>query len=1213
MHQWNHHPRPACASAVCPTHLSPLSAVVLASLLATSPAWAAQATTTTSLVSIPSTPSVGKSFTLQASVSPSSVAGPVTFREGTTVLGKVNLGSGRANFTVNAYSTVGQHTYTATYNDAGSTTSSYGKKSVSSPLVVYIKNTTTTSLSTTSSGTRPGDAITLTAKVSGGTPTGSVTFLDSGNELKTVPVTNGVAQLAVSFPKAGSHSFAAVYMGDTTTQTSFSSSIAVTQSGTNRDYFVSSAAGSDSNPGTETAPWATLAPVNSTAFATGDVVKFAAGGSWTGTIQAKPGVSYDMYGTASAKPIIRGSVNLATKALSWSVYSGNIYVADVSSVLVNETDPSGQAVTPAVGQLFFNGQRLQRARFPNVGAGVFNLGANRYARQGAQSVMIDQNTKETLTDSRGQTIPGINLDGRTVVPLLEVGANTFPADLQLTSNDLIGAEAYVRSADWYLSHYDVTDYGPQLDQNGQYRPGTDANGKPTAQGEFLSITRRSSLVSGDIPWAFGVWPRAGFWLENKLWMLDQPGEWVFDGQTKKLYVWMPDGSSPQDQSLQASVWAHGVVATTGGAVQLKNLQFVEPRGDAVYINHATTINAAGLNVARAGGRGIVVYNSTGGTATAHGALDGIAVTDTVERSIELAGDSTRYLDLKNSSVLNAGKDYFAWSAVALGEGSNATNNTISNSSYIGIVGAKDNTISGNTVINSCLQFDDCGGIYTIGRAYAYPGSTPNTVGVYKVGSTITGNFVIGVPYASARDRSDGLPDNPNGSATKGIYLDDYTTDVKVDGNFVTGEDYGVMLHFARNITVSNNTMGGNTVSQLWLQEAGGLPDSCLSDPACDAYNYMVNNVISGNLMANRVLAPQANAANGRLGSPNALITLNSATGNTADFGTFSSNRYAAFGDMTAQPAVFAYDLPLNQAGYVTSKNFNQWKASGRDTDSASAVYATAAGVQQPAANAASLLTNGDFESGMWGWSSWASFTGTTTAGCATAGTCVNAYGDPSAGQQLSNGQYNFIVNSNQTLSIVNGQRYLLSFDAKSDNAGESAWATVLRNECPDPDHGLCWDTATNTQSLTLSNNWQRYVRVLTATKDMPNVARVNFQFHAAGSVWLDNVKLVPLTYATGPSEPVLFYNSSASAISVNCPVTDTTMCNSYVDAKTGSAVSFPLSIAARSARVLATTVSKWADPDFDGVPGTNPSTDLDQCTATPDGQTVNEKGCALAP
>lgn len=1181
-------------------------------MLSMSSAWAY---TTTTLATPPAVTPVGQTLTLQATVKnslPWALNGPVTFRDNGVVLGASNVASGQASYTVPAYSTNGLHTYTATYNDAKSPLNA--PQSTSTPVSTTVKFSTTTTLSTTSSGARVGDAITLTATVKGGTPTGSVVFTDGTTTLQTVPVSKGVAQFVVSYTTAGTHKFVAAYNGDAATITSTSSAVSVAQSGTNRDYFVSSATGSDSNPGTETAPWATLGPVNSTAFATGDAVKFAAGSSWTGTIQAKPGVSYDMYGSASAKPIIRGSVDLATKSLSWSVYGGNIYVADVSNVVVNETDPSGQAVTPAIGQLFFNGQRLQRARFPNVGEGMFYLGANRYARQGAQSVMIDQNTKEALTDSSGQYIQGINLNGRTIVPLLEVGANTLPAGLQLTPNDLSGAEAYVRSADWYLSHYDVTGYGTQLDQNGQYRPGTDADGKPTiAQGEYLSIARRPTLVSGEYPADFGVWPRAGFWLENKLWMLDQPGEWVFDGQTKKLYVWMPDSSSPQGQSLLASVWAHGVVATAGGAVQLKNIQFVEPRGDAIYINHATSVNASGLNVTRSGGRGVVVFNSTGGTATAHGALDGLAVSDTVERSIEFGGDSTRYLDLKNSSVLNAGKDYFAWSAVALGEGSNATNNTVGNSSYIGILGAKDNVISGNTVTNSCLQFDDCGGIYTIGRAYPYPGSTPNTVGVYKVGSTISGNFVVGVPYASARDRSDGLPNNPNGSATKGIYLDDYTTDVKVDGNFVTGEDYGVMLHFARNITVSNNTMGGNTVSQLWLQEAGGLPDSCLSDPACDAYNYMKGNAISGNLMANRVLAPQANTASGRLGSPNALITLNSATGDTADFGTFSSNRYAAFGDMTVQPAVFAYDLPLNQAGYVTSKNFTQWKASNRDNDSASAVYATAAGVQQPAANAASMLTNGDFESGMWGWSSWASFTNTTTAGCATTGTCVNASGDPSANQQMSNGLYNFIVNSNQTLSIVNGQRYLLSFDAKSDNAGESAWATVLRNECPDPARGQCWDTATNTQGLTLSNGWQHYVRVLTATKDMPNVARVNFQFNAAGLVWLDNVKLVPLTYATGPSEPALFYNSSASAISVNCPVTDATLCSSYVDAKTGAAVSFPLTIAARSARILATTASKWADPDFDGVPGTNPSTDLDQCSATPAGQTVNEKGCALAP
>ena len=44
----------------------------------------------------------------------------------------------------------------------------------------------------------------------------------------------------------------------------------------------------------------------------------------------------------------------------------------------------------------------------------------------------------------------------------------------------------------------------------------------------------------------GSWDRAGFWffLVGKLGLLDSKGEWFYDGKQQDLYLWSPDGSSP---------------------------------------------------------------------------------------------------------------------------------------------------------------------------------------------------------------------------------------------------------------------------------------------------------------------------------------------------------------------------------------------------------------------------------------------------------------------------------------------------------------------------------------------------------------------------------------------------------------------------------------------------------------------------------------------
>ena len=77
-------------------------------------------------------------------------------------------------------------------------------------------------------------------------------------------------------------------------------------------YYVDSGQGNDSNRGTSpTAPWKTLAKLNSTTFAPGDRILFKSGASWTGQLwpkgsgSAQRPIVIDKYG-GEAKPVING-------------------------------------------------------------------------------------------------------------------------------------------------------------------------------------------------------------------------------------------------------------------------------------------------------------------------------------------------------------------------------------------------------------------------------------------------------------------------------------------------------------------------------------------------------------------------------------------------------------------------------------------------------------------------------------------------------------------------------------------------------------------------------------------------------------------------------------------------------------------------------------------------------------------------------------------
>ena len=86
-------------------------------------------------------------------------------------------------------------------------------------------------------------------------------------------------------------------------------SACLTSAGWAASYYVDSISGNDTSSGTLTAPWKTVAKVNSFALKAGDFVYFKDGGTWNEALYPQSGVSggaitYGAYGTGS-KPVIK--------------------------------------------------------------------------------------------------------------------------------------------------------------------------------------------------------------------------------------------------------------------------------------------------------------------------------------------------------------------------------------------------------------------------------------------------------------------------------------------------------------------------------------------------------------------------------------------------------------------------------------------------------------------------------------------------------------------------------------------------------------------------------------------------------------------------------------------------------------------------------------------------------------------------------------------
>jgi len=191
-----------------------------------------QAGTTTALVGGPSPTVYGQMVTFTAAVSSlvsggGTPTGQVEFFDGTTELGTETLdNTGSATFTTTALA-VGSHAITVQYlgdpNFSGS-----GSLALSQTVN---QAGTTTALVGNPSPSVYGQMVTFTATVSpvapgGGTPTGTVEFLDGTTELDMETLDNtGTASFTTSALAVGSHSITVQYLGDSNFSASTSSAV----------------------------------------------------------------------------------------------------------------------------------------------------------------------------------------------------------------------------------------------------------------------------------------------------------------------------------------------------------------------------------------------------------------------------------------------------------------------------------------------------------------------------------------------------------------------------------------------------------------------------------------------------------------------------------------------------------------------------------------------------------------------------------------------------------------------------------------------------------------------------------------------------------------------------------------------------------------------------------------------------------------------------
>jgi hypothetical protein len=147
-------------------------------------------------------------FTAQLSAASGTPTGAIQFLDGTNLLSTQTVsGTGSATFSTNSLA-VGSHTITANYQPTGT----FGASTASLTQVI-VGDTTSTALTCLPNPINIDNTAQLTAIVTsgGGSPTGTVTFLDGGALLALLNLQNGSAVYTTSSLSVGSHNITAAY------------------------------------------------------------------------------------------------------------------------------------------------------------------------------------------------------------------------------------------------------------------------------------------------------------------------------------------------------------------------------------------------------------------------------------------------------------------------------------------------------------------------------------------------------------------------------------------------------------------------------------------------------------------------------------------------------------------------------------------------------------------------------------------------------------------------------------------------------------------------------------------------------------------------------------------------------------------------------------------------------------------------------------------
>ncbi|MBI5725248.1 MAG: right-handed parallel beta-helix repeat-containing protein [Planctomycetes bacterium] len=394
-----------------------------------------------------------------------------------------------------------------------------------------------------------------------------------------------------------------------------------------------------------------------------------------------------------------------------------------------------------VENLFVDGKMMLIARFPNAGAGPAS-----WLR------LKDGSNNNTIVD-----------DG---------GLARHPRN---AADYWKGANVRWRRWSWYFENHNVTGY--------------EASGRLSLGGK---------VYIGDI----APRPGWGYYIDGKLEELDAPGEWFFDPNEKKVYLWAPNGEDPNKLLVEAACIANG--PSMSGKVE--GIEFRHQTDTGLTVGRSTVVT--GCKFAGIGDIGL-----RGGWDASGSKITNCTFEDILNNSISWNENNATAsgTEIAHNTLLRCGMApgyggsgpwHSCGIVISNGKGIKIHHNYFEDVGYVGILlGKEGNFAEFNIIKHAMATLNDGGAIYTNCDR-----------------STIRNNIIL--------DSEGNLESSgPWANLGQGIwpeFLNDFKLSV-IENNTVAGSGcFGIFLPNNYDCTISGNVLYNNGKAQL---ELSGKRDS----------------------------------------------------------------------------------------------------------------------------------------------------------------------------------------------------------------------------------------------------------------------------------------------------------------------------------------------------------------------------------------------------